>query len=181
MNSITVALRHWTDNDYICDNWWYNQIGTPMAWFPCCCWSEKNSLLPRSPKPHPSSAVLIPKHRAPGPGGDRIKIAGIQAKHALFLGDDQLFRKVIGVIEGEIKQSEWVGARYGYGFRNIPTGFSNRKMGGRGIMQDYSSHHRVDGVNNTLSYGLGYAAAFAEWAVYTTGTDFSFSEENSPC
>ena len=116
---------------------------------------------------------------APGarPGGDRIKICGIQAKNCLFLGDNQKFNEVVRIIESEIKFSEWVGAKYGYGFRHIPTGFENREMGGRGIMYDNSFHHRVDGVNNTLSYGLGYAAAFTEWAGYVSGTRFEFSDE----
>ncbi|MCF6332852.1 MAG: hypothetical protein L3J11_06170, partial [Draconibacterium sp.] len=61
--------------------------------------------------------------------------------------------------------------------RHIATGFSNREAGGRGIQYDNSFHHRVDGVNNTLSYGLGYADAFVEWALYTNGTQYSFSEE----
>ncbi|MCA1759457.1 MAG: chondroitin lyase, partial [Bacteroidales bacterium] len=116
---------------------------------------------------------------APGarPGGDRIKIAGIQAKNMLFLGDKETFNEIVRVIESEIKFSEWVGAEYGYGFRHIPTGFANREMGGRGIQYDYSFHHRVDGVNNTLSYGTSYADAFAEWVAYTAETEYAFSEE----
>jgi chondroitin AC lyase len=26
--TIELALKNWVDNDYICDNWWHNQIGT---------------------------------------------------------------------------------------------------------------------------------------------------------
>ena len=28
-NAIELALKNWVENDYICDNWWHNQIGTP--------------------------------------------------------------------------------------------------------------------------------------------------------
>ena len=28
-NAIELALKNWVDHDYICDNWWHNQIGTP--------------------------------------------------------------------------------------------------------------------------------------------------------
>jgi chondroitin AC lyase len=116
---------------------------------------------------------------APGarPGGDRIKIAGIEAKNQLFLGNDKKFDEVIKVIENEIKFTEWIGNLYGYGYRLNIGGFANRNAGGRGIQYDYSFHHRTDGVNNTLSYGLGYAQAFVEWAVYTNDTKYSFSEE----
>jgi chondroitin AC lyase len=110
-------------------------------------------------------------------GGDRIKIAGIQAKNMLFLNNSKTFDEVIRVIETEIKFVTWVGAKYGYSFRNIPTGFKNRSAGGRGIQYDNSFHHRVDGVNNTLSYGLSYANAFVEWVDYTTRTRYAFSNQ----
>ena len=59
---------------------------------------------------------------------------------------------------------------YGYGYRHILEGFSNRSLGGRVIQYDNSFHHRWDGVNNTLSCGIGYAKAFVEWAAYTGGS-----------
>lgn len=175
--AIELALKHWVDHDYICENWWYNQIGTPngLVTLMLIAGDDLEASLVEKAQPMIGRAHID----APGarPGGDRIKIAGIQAKNLLFLDEGEKFNTVIRVIESEIKFSDWVGATYGYGFRYIPTGFSNRQMGGRGIMHDYSFHHRVDGVNNTLSYGLGYAAAFVEWAVYTSGTDYAFSEE----
>jgi chondroitin AC lyase len=175
--TIERALQHWVDNDYQCDNWWYNQIGVPngLVSLLLLVGEELDPSLVMKTQPIIGRAHID----APGarPGGDRIKIAGIEAKNLLFLGEGEKFAAIIKVIEAEIKFSEWVGATYGYGFRNIPSGFANRQMGGRGIMHDYSFHHRTDGVNNTLSYGLGYAAAFAEWAVYTAGTRFAFSDE----
>ena len=175
--TINLALKNWVDNDYFCDNWWHNQIGTTnsLVTLMMIVGNELDQELVDKAQP-----IIGRAHtEAPGarPGGDRIKIAGIQAKNCLFLGDDKKFNEVVRIIESEIKFSEWVGAKYGYGFRHIPTGFSNRKMGGRGIQYDNSFHHRVDGVNNTLSYGLSYASAFAEWADYTSGTKFKFSEE----
>ncbi len=176
-DAIELSLKNWVDNDYFCDNWWHNQIGTPhnLVTLMLITGDELDADLVKKAQP-----IIGRAHsEAPGarPGGDRIKICGIQAKNCLFLGNDKKFNEVVRIIESEIKFSEWVGAEYGYGFRNIPTGFSNREMGGRGIQYDNSFHHRVDGVNNTLSYGLSYAAAFAEWAVYTTGTGFEFSDE----
>lgn len=176
-STINLALKNWVDNDYFCDNWWHNQIGTTnsLVTLMMIVGDELDKTLVDKAQP-----IIGRAHtEAPGarPGGDRIKIAGIQAKNCLFLGNDEKFNEVVRIIESEIKYSEWVGAKYGYGFRYIPTGFSNRKMGGRGIQYDNSFHHRVDGVNNTLSYGLSYAAAFAEWADYTAGTEFKFSEE----
>ena len=53
------------------------------------------------------------------------------------------------------------------------------KANGRGLQYDYSFHHRTDGVNNTLSYGLGWANAFVEWAYYVRNTDYAFSSEKT--
>ncbi|TNF45890.1 MAG: chondroitin lyase, partial [Bacteroidetes bacterium] len=176
-NAIELALKNWVENDYICENWWHNQIGTPdnLVTLMLLTGDELSSELVQKAQPIIGRAHID----APGarPGGDRIKIAGIQAKNLLFLGDKETFNKVIRVIESEIKFSEWVGARYGYGFRYIPSGFANRDMGGRGIQYDYSFHHRVDGVNNTLSYGTGYASAFIEWAATVGGTEYAFADE----
>ncbi|MEM7366946.1 MAG: polysaccharide lyase family 8 super-sandwich domain-containing protein [Bacteroidota bacterium] len=174
--SIAKALKHWAEKDYVADNWWYNQIGTPNALVSVMLLVgdelDKQLVL------HIQPMIRRAHIDAPGarPGGDRIKIASIEARNQVFLGEWEAFDRIIRVIESEIKFSDWVGASYGYGFRHMSKGFSNRKMGGRGIMHDHSFHHRTDGVNNTLSYGLGYAAAFVEWARYTQGTSFAFSE-----
>jgi len=73
-NAITSSLRNWVENDYICDNWWYNEIGTPS--------SLVNLMLligNELPKELVDGAQLIIKRAhvdGPGarPGGDRIKI-----------------------------------------------------------------------------------------------------------
>ncbi|MCD6355276.1 MAG: hypothetical protein J7L95_06985, partial [Prolixibacteraceae bacterium] len=88
------------------------------------------------------------------PSGDRIKIAGILAKNLLFINNVKRFSEVVKVIEGELKFAT-----------------------GRGLQYDFSFHHRKDKVDNTISYGTGYANAFVEWAVYTAGTKYAFSAE----
>lgn len=176
-NTIELALRHWIENDYICDNWWHNEIGTPtqLVNLMLITGDDLSKDLVERAQPIIGRAHI----NAPGarPGGDRIKIAGIQAKNMLFTGDGDTFEKVIHVIENEIKYVEWIGREYGYTYRLQEGGFSNRSSGGRGIQYGNSFHHRTDGVNNTLSYGLSYADSFIEWAVYTAGTDYSFAED----
>lgn len=175
--AITLAFKNWVENDYICENWWHNEIGTPnnLVNLMLLIGDELPVELVEKGQPIIRRAHID----GPGarPGGDRIKIAGIQAKNMLFTGDSQTFSEVIKVIENEIKSVEWIGREYGYTFKRHEGGFSNRSADGRGIQYDNSFHHRIDGVNNTLSYGMGYAEAFIEWAVYTTGTDYAFSEE----
>lgn len=176
-NTVELALKNWVDNDYICDNWWHNQIGVPnhLVTLMLIMGDKLPDDLVEKTQPIIGRANID----APGarPGGDRIKIAGIQAKNMLFIDNKQTFDEVIRVIESEIKFVEWIGMEYGYSFRLNVSGFANRSAGGRGIQYDNSFHHRADGVNNTLSYGLGYADAFVEWAVYTADTQYSFSDE----
>ena len=173
--AVELALKNWVDNDYICDNWWHNQIGTPnnLVHVMLLIGDELPKDLVEKAQPIIGRAHID----APGarPGGDRIKIAGIQAKNMLFIGDRETFDKVIEVIENEIKYVEWIGREYGYTYRVHSSGFANRSAGGRGIQYGNSFHHRADGVNNTLSYGLGYADAFVEWAVNTAGTKYAFT------
>lgn len=153
--AITAALDHWVQNDYFCDNWWYNQIGTPNNFVAVMqlIGEELPDQLVKGTQPIIGRAHL----NASGarPTGDRIKIAGILAKKLLFLREKEEFEAVLKVIEGEIKFS----------------------TGSRGLQRDFSFHHRVDRVNNTASYGLGYADSFVEWTVYTTGTQYAFSED----
>ena len=153
--AISNALDHWVQNDYFCDNWWYNQIGTPnnLVAVMLLLGDELPEELVQATQPIIGRAHL----NASGarPSGDRIKIAGILAKNLLFLGEKEKFETVLKVIEGEIKFS----------------------TGSRGLQRDFSFHHRVDRVNNTSSYGLGYADAFVEWLVYTAATQYSFSRD----
>tara|TARA_R110001592_G_scaffold363394_1_gene687384 strand:- start:11271 stop:13469 length:2199 start_codon:yes stop_codon:yes gene_type:complete len=153
--AITIGLDHWVQKDYFCDNWWYNQIGTPsnLVAVMLLVGEEMPEKLVEAAQPMIGRAHL----NASGarPSGDRIKIAGILAKNLLFLGEKENFEAVLEVIEGEIKFT----------------------TGSRGLQRDFSFHHRVDRVNNTNSYGLSYAEAFVEWLVYTTGTQYAFSED----
>ncbi len=175
--TVEKSLAFWVKNDFICENWWHNQIGTPNSLVQVLL--LMGDVLPTTLVDGVQPVIQRAHVDAPGarPGGDRIKIAGIQAKNMLFLGDGATFERIIRVIENEIKYVEWIGMHYGYTFRNIDGGFANRSAAGRGIQYDNSFHHRTDGVNNTLSYGRGYASAFIEWAVYVEGTNYAFSDE----
>lgn len=149
------SLDYWLANDFICENWWWNQIGTPNTIMGILLLMDKELTLQQTEKM--LEIVSRGNVNATGarPSGDRIKIAGIQAKSALFKRDDREFEEMIKIIEGEIK-------------------FSTE----RGMQHDFSFHHRVDWVNNTLSYGSGYAEAFAEWAANVSKTRYRFSDQS---
>jgi len=152
---INKSVAVWCESDYICENWWFNQIFTPQTL------ASVLLLMEDQIDPEVVERARPIMHRAnldaPGarPGGDRIKIGGIAAKIRLVVGDENGFAEIMSVINDEIKFS----------------------TGNRGMQQDYSFHHRVDRVNTTYSYGGSYASAFAEWAYYVAGTAFAFSDE----
>lgn len=152
---IFSALDYWLANDFICDNWWNNQIGAPIALNSVLLILDNDLTKDRVEKTLPMVGRAHLTASGARPSGDRIKIAGILAKTLLYKRDEVQFGEVIKVIEEEIKFS----------------------TGLRGMQHDYSFHHREDRVNNTLSYGLGYADAFAEWAAFVAGTNYQFSEK----
>jgi len=150
---INSSLDYWLANDFICDNWWNNQIGTPDQFVRILLIMDKDLTEEQTKK---SVAIAYRANLSASgarPSGDRIKIAGILAKNALFQRNDSLFDATIKVISGEIKFST-----------------------GRGMQYDYSFHHREDRVTSTLSYGMGYADAFAEWAALVKDTKYRFPE-----
>jgi len=152
---IYSALDYWLANDFICQNWWHNQIGTPNALVSVLLIMDTDLTKEQIERILPMVGRAHLTATGARPSGDRIKIAGILAKTLLYKRDEVQFGEVIKVIESEIKFA----------------------TGQRGMQHDYSFHHREDRVNNTLSYGLGYADAFAEWAAFVAGTKYQFSEK----
>ena len=149
---IYSSLDYWLVNDFMCENWWWNQIGTPTALVSVLLIMDTDLTKEQVAKTLPMVGRANLNATGARSSGDRIKIAGILAKTLLYNRDEIQFKEVIKVIEGEIKFAT-----------------------GRGMQYDYSFHHREDRVNNTLSYGLGYADAFAEWAANVAGTKYQFS------
>ncbi|MBO9150775.1 polysaccharide lyase family 8 super-sandwich domain-containing protein [Chitinophaga sp. GCM10012297] len=151
--TFSAALDFWLANDFRCDNWWWNEMGTPNLMI--------NTLLVMD-------SSLTEKQRAEGlkiarranletfgarPGGDLMPIAGMLGKQALFTHQPDTLKRVIKTMAAEIKIST-----------------------GRGINPDLGFHHRTDNVTSVLTYGTNFASSFAYWAATIRGTQFSFPE-----
>ncbi|MEO0731288.1 MAG: polysaccharide lyase family 8 super-sandwich domain-containing protein [Bacteroidota bacterium] len=151
---VTAGLRHWAAKDYIGENWWHNQIFTPrvLAQIALLLEEELPAALLTNLEPIIGRAHL--DATGARPGGDRMKVGGTLALATLRKGNAAAFRRVMDSFGEQVKFTTGV----------------------RGIQADYSFHHRIDRVNNTVSYGKGYADNFAEWAAYVADTPFAFAE-----
>lgn len=152
---INRALGFWCVNDFICENWWWNQIGTPTGLVEVLLIMDEN--IDAEIKALAIAIVGRANLDASGArqGGDRIKVGGIAAKKGLVVGDEDQFGEIMKVLNKEIKFA----------------------TGDRGMQQDYSFHHRIYRVNTTYSYGGSYAGVFAEWLAYVAGTEYAFTAD----
>ncbi len=148
------ALDYWLEHDFICDNWWWNEIGTPDRMINTLLVLDKDLSEGQIRGGLRIAGRANMEATGARPGGDLIQIAGMLGKQALFRRDKTVLRRVSSVMADEIAVTT-----------------------GRGLKPDMSFHHRVDDVISTLSYGLGYANSFAYWAVKTAGTRYSFPEK----
>ncbi len=151
--TFSLALDYWLAHDFRCENWWWNEMGTPNLMINTLLVMD-DALTEKQKK----EGLLI-AHRAnmetfgARPGGDLMPIAGMFAKQGLFLENADTLRKALKAMAVDIKISD-----------------------GRGLQPDMSFHHRTDNVISTLTYGSNYASSFAYWAAKIRGAGFSFPD-----
>ncbi|SEI62461.1 chondroitin AC lyase [Dyadobacter koreensis] len=152
-NAFSKALDFWITHDFICDNWWWNEMGTPHLMINILLVMDDD--LTEKQKVEGIRIAGRANLEASGarPGGDLIQIAGMRGKQALFQRNAEILAEVIQVMASEIKVST-----------------------GRGMKPDLSFHHRTDNVISTLAYGTGYASSFAYWAVKIEGTKYKLPD-----
>ncbi len=159
--TLTTALDFWLAHDFICDNWWWNQIGTPNLMVSILLLMDEDLTEEQKNKAVPIASRANLNAWGARPGGDRIKIAGIWGKYGLFKKDSSIVAEAVSTMAEEIHFATDRGDTADL----------------RGLQRDLSFHHRHDQVTSTLSYGLGYANAFADWAAKVAGTAYRFPEE----
>ena len=147
------AMDFWLEHDFICDNWWWNEMGTPGRIINTMLVMDTDLNEDQIRKGLRIAGRANLEASGARPGGDLIQIAAMLGKQALFRRDETVLKRVVNVMAEEIKVTT-----------------------GRGLKPDMSFHHRVDNVICTLSYGLGYANAFSYWAVKVAGTRYKLPE-----
>ncbi len=152
-NAALTAFDFWVVHDFICDNWWWNEMGTPRRMVDILLLLD-DAL---DDERRAAGTRIVARARVGGvgarPGGDFIQIGGIMAKRALFERDAEAFARAMALMEAQVE---------------ITTG--------RGVKPDLSLQHRRDRVTSTLTYGRGYASSFADLAAKVHGTRFAFSD-----
>ncbi|MEJ7766359.1 MAG: polysaccharide lyase family 8 super-sandwich domain-containing protein [Chitinophagaceae bacterium] len=151
--TVSAALDFWISKDFICDNWWWNEMGTPNLMINTLLLMDSD--LTEKQRTEGARIAGRANLEASGarPGGDLIQIAAMLGKQGLFKRDATILDRVVKVMAEEIK---------------ITTD--------RGIKPDLGFHHRVDHVTSIHTYGTGYASAFSYWAVKIAGTSFTLPE-----
>lgn len=147
------AMDFWLEHDFICDNWWWNEMGTPGRIINTMLVMDTDMNDDQIRRGLRIAGRANLEASGARPGGDLIQIAAMLGKQALFRRDETVLQRVVSVMADEIKVTT-----------------------GRGLKPDMSFHHRVDNVICTLSYGLGYANAFSYWAVKVAGTKYKLPE-----
>ena len=158
--AIDAALDFWFDQDFISDNWWWNQIGVPDRLVSILLILDEQLTETQKKRAAPIAGRAHLGATGARPGGDLIKIAGIRGKYGLFLRNAALVDTVIRTMANEIQFATE---------RATPDDV-------RGLQPDFSFQHRNDRITYTLSYGLGYARAFADWAAKVAGTQYHFPD-----
>lgn len=97
------GLAYWLAHDFQCENWWNNEIGTPTSFITMLLVMDKHLTKGQIDGMLPIARRANLNASGARPSGDRIKIAGLQAKTALFCWDAAQVSDVMQVIEGEIK------------------------------------------------------------------------------
>ncbi|MDD6471760.1 MAG: polysaccharide lyase family 8 super-sandwich domain-containing protein [Bacteroidales bacterium] len=169
---LLAAIDFWTKHDFICGNWWNNQIGTPSAMLNILYIIDKELGQERAEKMLKIAMRANMDASGARPSGDRCKVASLYAQAVLWKRDIPEVKKMIKLISEQMRyytEEE---------FRALLASNKNFLGGGRGLQPDFSFHHRMDRVNNTLSYGSGHASSFTDWAIKVYDTQYRFPEES---
>jgi chondroitin AC lyase len=151
--TLSLALDFWIAHDFICENWWWNEMGTPnwmintLLVFDTDLTQEQRT---EGSKIAGRASLTGVGARA---GGDFVPITGMIVKQGLFKRNDSIVQTAFKVMADQIK---------------ITTD--------RGIKPDLSFHHRVDNVTSIHTYGTNYVSSFAYWTVKTKGTKYQLPE-----
>jgi chondroitin AC lyase len=151
--AVHSALDFWIAHDFRCDNWWWNDMGTPLAMVNLLLIMDTDLTEAQREAGLRIAGRANMQSAGARPGGDLIRVATMWGKQGLFTRNKEILDEVVRIIASEMHTTT-----------------------GRGLKPDLSHHHRHDHVISTLSYGLYLPSQFSTWALFIQGTRFSFPQ-----
>lgn len=146
---IHLALDYWLDNDFLCPNWWYPQIGVNKALSPVLFLMEEEL----SEEQLEKAMVLLERSEIKMTGQNKVWLSGNVLYRSLLQRDAKSIKTAAASIEEELIVSK-----------------------GEGIQYDWSYHqhgHQLQFGN----YGLHYLEDMTKWLKIVYNTPFSFEKE----
>ena len=143
---IIAGLNFWLQNDFICPNWWYPQIGVPKVLAPVMLLMEDKL----TPAQMDAGIKILDRAKIGMTGQNKVWLSGNVIYRSLLTGDVTAVEAAVKAIQQEIVVSE-----------------------GEGIQADYSFHQH--GTQQQFgNYGSAYAADMLKWANIFQSTPFQF-------
>lgn len=148
LKKINMALNYWLDNDFQCPNWWYPEIGVPMALAPTLILLEDELSKEQMAK----GIKILDRAKIGMTGQNKVWLSGNVLLKSLLLRDEATIRKAASSIQEELK----VGL-------------------GEGIQPDGSFHQHGPQIQFG-NYGLAYVGDMIKWIRMLRKTPFYFDE-----
>ena len=145
--AVEKALAHWVDEDYRNRNWWYPQIGVPMAMAPILVLMDDD--LPSDLKDRAIRDILS-RSKMGMTGQNKVWLAGIAFLKGLLQNDTDLMGRAREQIVEELR---------------ITTA--------EGVQPDYSFHQHGPQLQ-WGNYGAGFSGNMIQWASVFHGTTYAF-------
>ncbi len=148
LKKINLALNYWLDNDFQCPNWWYPEIGVPMALAPTLILMEDEL----SKEQMARGIKILDRAKIRMTGQNKVWLSGNVLLNSLLLRDDSTIRKAASSIQEELKVSL-----------------------GEGIQPDGSFHQHGPQIQFG-NYGLAYVGDMIKWIRMLRQTPYFFDE-----
>ena len=145
---IQSGLNYWLENDFICPNWWYPEIGVPKVFAPVLILMEAGL----SPEQLQKGIKIMERSKIEMTGQNKVWLSGNVLLRSLLLRDVKTIKKAAESIQEELVVSS-----------------------DEGVQPDWSYHQHGPQLQFG-NYGLAYANDMIKWVSILRRTPFHFNE-----
>jgi chondroitin AC lyase len=149
-DAIIRSLSHWTEDDYVCPNWWYPQIGVPMTMAPILI--LMGDQVPTDLRQR-TIGTILGRSKMGMTGQNKVWLAGIAFMKGMLADDSNLMAEARDQIFSEL---------------HLTTA--------EGIQPDYSFHQHGP-QQQWGNYGAAFGSDMIEWASILRGTEYALEPQ----